>query len=449
MGDTPEFGYTAIVSMGVWQPGARLIGAYSDDDNYFYVEGANAQDSAANAGATSMRLVRRLAGVETVIGKRLMFTSPGEVTGSLGISWGPYGVRTAGLCPGFPFGSGPYYRGDPGPGLLAGVGTGTITGTALFYGFGLGKALSLFQYSNIYNLCTGFPECTPCSLVDGSTCGELTCTLSGLGTWSQVWGPSADFSPVAGTYVVQRVDDYPPPVGVRQGLRGPARGVFLGIPLQPSQSRLTDSANQTIQVLGFRISLSVQNVAPYTVSVVLGVTLEVTWPPQWNGFPPYGFSGPLVPGQNSIALIALVRLLEALRRLDPHRPRNLRCLLQLLIAFLTTPATSARSAAGPGVARGRSHGETAERRRRRPRYEPDPAFTARIDARMSACRACPEFRTDNSQAATHRAFMWCHALDERPGQPRDCSAGRTARFQVRVLREPAECEPWRKAAVGN
>ena len=101
-GDTPKFGYTAIVSMGVWQPGARLIGAYSDDDNYFYVEGANAQDSAANAGATSMRLVQRLAGVETVIGKRLMFTSPGEVTGSLGISWGPYGVRTAGLCPGFP-----------------------------------------------------------------------------------------------------------------------------------------------------------------------------------------------------------------------------------------------------------------------------------------------------------------------------------------------------------
>ena len=175
--------------MGVWQPGARLIGAYSDDDNYFYVEGANAQDSAANAGATSMRLVRRLAGVETVIGKRLMFTSPGEVTGSLGISWGPYGVRTAGLCPGFPFGSGPFYRGDPGPGLLAGIGTGTITGTAEFYGFGLGKALSLFQYSNIYNLCTGFPECTPCSLADGSMCDELTChalrdrhVVAGLGS---------------------------------------------------------------------------------------------------------------------------------------------------------------------------------------------------------------------------------------------------------------------------
>ena len=68
---------------------------------------------------------------------------------------------------------------------------------------------------------------------------------------------------------------------------------------------MTDSAHQTVQVLGFRISLSVQNVAPYTVSVVLGVTLELTWPPQWNGFPPYGFSGPLVPGQNSIALLPL------------------------------------------------------------------------------------------------------------------------------------------------
>ena len=75
---------------------------------------------------------------------------------------------------------------------------------------------------------------------------------------------------------------------------------------------------------------------------------------------------------------------------------------------------------------------------------PDPVVTARIDARIFACRACPEFRTDDSQAAAHRAFMWCHALDERPGQPRDCSAGRTARFQVRVLREPVGCEPWRQ-----
>ena len=77
-------------------------------------------------------------------------------------------------------------------------------------------------------------------------------------------------------------------------------------------------------------------------------------------------------------------------------------------------------------------------------YVPDPVVTARIDARIFACRACPEFRTDDSQAAAHRAFMWCHALDERPGQPRDCSAGRTARFQVRVLREPVGCEPWRQ-----
>ncbi len=302
-GDTPKFGYTAIVSMGVWQPGARLIGAYSDDDNYFYVEGANAADSAANAGATSMRLVQRLAGVETVIGKRLMFTSPGEVTGSLGISWGPYGVRTAGLCPGFPFGSGPFYRGDPGPGLLAGVGTGTITGTAEFYGFGLGKALSLMQYSNIYNLCTGFPECTPCSLADGSTCGELTCTLSGLGTWSQVWGPSADFSPVAGTYIAQPVDDYPPPTPVQQGLLAQLGACFWEYQFSPP-IQLTDSAHQTVQVLGFRISLSVRNVAPYTVSVVLGVTLELSWP-GWSAFPPYGFSGPLVPGNNSIALLPL------------------------------------------------------------------------------------------------------------------------------------------------
>ena len=29
--------------------------------------------------------------------------------------------------------------------------------------------------------------------------------------------------------------------------------------------------------------------------------------------------------------------------------------------------------------------------------------------------------------------MWCHALDEHPGQPRDRSARWTARFQVRVL----------------
>ena len=48
-------------------------------------------------------------------------------------------------------------------------------------------------------------------------------------------------------------------------------------------------------------------------------------------------------------------------------------------------------------------------------------------------RAHPEFHVDDSGAAAHRAFMWCHALDERPGQPRDRSARWTARFQVRVL----------------
>ena len=156
---------------------------------------------------------------------------------------------------------------------------------------------------------------------------------------------------MAGTYIAQPVDDYPPPTPVRQGLLAQLGACFWEYQFSPP-IQLTDSAHQTVQVLGFRISLSVRNVAPYTVSVVLGVTLEVTWPPQWNGFPPYGFSGPLVPGQNSDRALALVRLLEAFRRLDPHRPRNLRCLLQLLIASLTTPAASVRSAAGPGAARG-------------------------------------------------------------------------------------------------
>jgi hypothetical protein len=84
---------------------------------------------------------------------------------------------------------------------------------------------------------------------------------------------------------------------VQQGLLAQLGACFWEYQFSPP-IQLIDSAHQTVQVLGFRISLSVQNVAPYTVSVVLGVTLELSWP-GWSAFPPYGFSGPLVSGQNS------------------------------------------------------------------------------------------------------------------------------------------------------
>lgn len=296
--ENPDFGYTAIVSGGM--PGGRLIGAYQNSGNYWYVEGANIAD-VANYNASSIRLGRVQDGVDTVIGTRLMFDWNLETGEALGISWGLYGVRTAVIGSGLYFGSGPYYRGYPGTGLQAGLGTGTIDpgtyGPAVFYGFSLGKANKLFSYSNVWNPCTGLVECCPCSDKNGEVCDNLEVTISGIGTWQQVWGPSCDFSPINGTYTVTHTTDWAP-VKTQQGLTEGLGACFWQYSFD-NPVQIQDSASNQVTVKGIRVSLSIGNTSPYNVSIVAGCTVILEWPPQWDQFPPYGFSGPLTIEANS------------------------------------------------------------------------------------------------------------------------------------------------------
>ena len=289
-------------------PGGRLIGAYQNSGNYWYVEGGNLED-VANYSATSIRLGRVQDGVDTVIGTRLMFDENLELGEALGISWGPYGVRTAVIGSGLNFGSGPYYRGYPGTGLQAGLGTGTIDpgtyGPAEFYGFSLGKANTLFSYSNVWNPCTGLVECCPCGDKNGVVGNSLNISISDIGTWQQVFGPSCDFSPINGTYTVAQTTDWPPSsVKTQQGLTEGLGACFWQYSFD-NPVQLQDSANNQVTVNGIWVSLSIRNTSPYNVSIVAGCTLITEWPPQWNDLPPYGFSGPLTIEADSLVYLPL------------------------------------------------------------------------------------------------------------------------------------------------
>ena len=270
----------------------RLIGAYSDDDNYFYVEGANAADSAANA-VHLHRLVQRLAGVETVIGKRLMFTSPGEVTGSLGISGGPTASAPRACAPASPSAVGRSTAAILGPGSLRGSARGRSPGppssTASVWEGPL--ALAIQQHLQPLHRLSRMHAVQPggwfhLRRVDVYVVGARHVV-------DMVWGPSADFSPVAGTYVVQRVNDYPPPIAVRQGLRGPRLGACFWRYCSTQPFRLPTRPIRPSRSWVFGHQLERSERRAYTVSVVLGVTLELSWP-GWSAFPPYGL--PRAPG---------------------------------------------------------------------------------------------------------------------------------------------------------